>query len=78
MFLGGQFTIFGIAIKSPLNCPFRFIEKVGKNIPCLATKRNGKKKRLQCPDYNHFPDNCPLWEGVRLTIDPDYNKELKK
>jgi hypothetical protein len=71
MFLGGEFTLFGIAVKSPLHCPFRFVETVGKIIPCLATERIGKKKRLQCLEYDNFPDNCPLWTGVRLTINPN-------
>lgn len=77
MFTGGKFTIFGIAIDDPLNCPFRFVEEVGKVIPCLATKRIDKKKRLQCLDYRSFPDKCPLWNGVRLTIDTECKKGLK-
>ena len=59
-------NLFGGEIAEPSDCPFRIREN--PRFDCIMKDVPKKREPEQCPDYTVFPKDCPLWDGIRLTV----------
>ena len=60
-FIKWEVSNYGVEIPDPIACMFRS-EGCGLMEPAKSIKKQGQ----QCPDIDVFPENCPLWGGVKL------------
>lgn len=58
--------VFGLEIADPTDCPFRACDK--GRADCIVKEYPKKREPPQCTFSKEFPKDCPLWDGVNMTV----------